>query len=87
MKRGEVYLIGAGPGDPGLITLNGLGYLRKAEVVFYDRLIDDVLLDEAPAESEKIYVGKGRGRHVMEQKEINLLMVGKARDGEKVVRT
>ena len=86
MERGKVYLVGVGPGDPRLITVKGLGYLRKADVVIYDRLIDDSLLDEAPAGAEKIYVGKGRGRHVMEQKEINLLMVGKAREGKTVVR-
>ena len=82
MKRGKVYLVGAGPGDPALITLKGLKCLRKADVVIYDRLIDDSLLNEAPAEVERIYVGKGRGHHVMEQKEINLLMVGKAREGK-----
>jgi uroporphyrinogen III methyltransferase/synthase len=86
MKRGKVYLVGAGPGDPGLITVKGLGYLRKADVVIYDRLVDDSLLGEAPAKAEKIYAGKERGRHIMQQKEINLLMVGKAREGKKVVR-
>jgi uroporphyrinogen III methyltransferase/synthase len=86
VKRGRVYLVGAGPGDPCLITVKGLEYLRKADVVIYDRLIDDSLLEEAPAGAEKIYVGKGRGCHAMEQKEINLLMVGKAREGKMVVR-
>jgi len=86
MKRGKVYLVGTGPGDPGLITVKGLKCLRKAEVIIYDRLIDDSLLDEAPAGAEKLYAGKGRGHHVMEQKEINLLMVDKAREGKTVVR-
>jgi uroporphyrinogen III methyltransferase/synthase len=86
MKCGTVYLVGAGPGEPGLITVKGLGCLRKADVIIYDRLIDDSLLEEAPPKTEKIYVGKGRGCHAMEQKEINLLMVGKARAGKMVVR-
>lgn len=86
MKSGKVYLVGVGPGDPGLITLKGLECLRKAEVVIYDRLIDDSLINAAPAEAEKIYVGKGRGCHAMEQREINLLMVSKAREDKTVVR-
>src|SRR4030042_5926956 len=86
MKRGKVYLVGTGPGDPGLITVKGLKCLRKAEVVIYDRLIDDSLLDEAPTGAAKLYAGKGRGHHVMGQKEINLLMVDKAREGKTVVR-
>lgn len=79
-------MVGAGPGDPGLITVKGLECLRKADVIIYDRLIDDSLLGEAPANAEKIYVGKGRGCHAMEQKEINLLIVSKAREGKTVVR-
>jgi uroporphyrinogen III methyltransferase/synthase len=86
VKRGKVYLVGAGPGDPGLITVKGLKCLKKADVIIYDRLIDDSLLEEAPPKTERIYVGKGRGCHAMEQKEINLLMVGKAREGKTVVR-
>jgi len=86
MKRGKVYLVGAGPGDPALITVKGLECLRKADVVIYDRLIDDSLLEEASPDAEKIYVGKGRGCHAMEQKEINLLIVSKAREGKAVAR-
>jgi uroporphyrinogen III methyltransferase/synthase len=86
MKRGKVYLVGAGPGDPGLITVKGLECLRKADVIIYDRLVDDSLLGEASPGSEKIYVGKGRGCHALEQKEINLLLIGKAREGKTVVR-
>jgi uroporphyrinogen III methyltransferase/synthase len=86
VRHGKVYLVGAGPGDPGLITMKGLGCLRKADVIIYDRLIDDSLLKEARPDAEKIYVGKGRGCHAMEQKEINLLMVSKAREGKIVVR-
>jgi uroporphyrinogen III methyltransferase/synthase len=86
MKRGKVYLVGAGPGDPGLITVKGLECLRKADVVIYDRLVDDSLLEEASPDTVKIYVGKGRGCHAMEQKEINLLLISKVREGKKVVR-
>src|SRR4030042_1198143 len=86
MKRGKVYLVGAGPGDPALITVKGLECLRKADVVIYDWLIDDSLLEEASPDAEKIYVGKGRGCHAMEQKEINLLIVSKAREGKAVAR-
>jgi uroporphyrinogen III methyltransferase / synthase len=86
MKSGKVYLVGAGPGAPGLITVKGLECIRKAEVIIYDRLVDDSLLGEATPGSEKIYVGKGRGCHAMEQKEINLLLISKAREGKIVVR-
>ena len=86
MKRGKVYLVGAGPGDPGLIKVKGLECLRKADVVIYDRLVDESLLGEVPTRSQKIYVGKGRGCHAMEQKEINLLLIDKAREGKTVVR-
>jgi uroporphyrinogen III methyltransferase/synthase len=85
-KVGKVYLVGAGPGDPGLITVKGLECLRRGDVVIYDRLIDDSLLDAVPAVSERIYVGKGHGSHAREQKEINLLLVAKAREGKMVVR-
>src|SRR4030042_3086888 len=86
MKHGKVYLVGAGPGDPGLITVKGLECLRKAEVVIYDRLVDDSLLEEASPGADKVAVGKGRSCHAMEQKEINLLLIGKAREGKTVVR-
>ena len=57
MKRGNVYLVGAGPGDPGLISVKGLDCLKRADVVVYDHLIDDSLLDSARPEAEKIDVG------------------------------
>jgi len=78
--------VGAGPGDPGLITVKGLECLRKADVVIYDRLVDDRLLEEPSPDAEKIYVGKGHGCHALEQKEINLLLISKAREGKTVVR-
>jgi uroporphyrin-III C-methyltransferase len=83
---GMVYIVGGGPGDPGLITVKGLNYLRQAEVVLYDRLIAPELLDEAPAEAELIDVGKEPSRHRRSQAEINALMVEKAQAGYTVVR-
>src|SRR5438552_7557811 len=83
---GKVYLIGAGPGDPELITVKGLRYLRMADVVLYDRLISVDLLDEAPAEAKLVFVGKGPQRHTMPQTEINTLMISCARSGRVVVR-
>src|SRR5579859_6900714 len=83
---GKVYLIGAGPGDPELITVKGLRCLRMADVVLYDRLISTDLLDEAPARAELVFVGKGPQHHSMTQTEINTLMISYARNGRVVVR-
>jgi uroporphyrinogen III methyltransferase/synthase len=82
----KVYLVGAGPGDPGLITAKGLRCLRDAEVVVYDRLVDCRLLEEAPTDAEMVNVGKARGHHQMRQEEINQLLVEKALEGKMVVR-
>ena len=86
MKKGKVYLVGAGPGDIGLITVKGLGCLRQADVIIYDRLLDTGLLDSAPPEAEKIYVGKTPNYHAKKQAEINQLLVEKAKEGKTVVR-
>ena len=86
MKTGKVYLIGAGPGDPGLISHKGLECLAQAEVVIYDHLVNQRLLDMATPHSERIYVGKMAGEHAREQAEINQLLVEKAKDGKAVVR-
>ncbi len=86
MKTGKVYLVGAGPGDPGLISQKGLECLAQADVVIYDRLLDERLLDSAPSEVERIYVGKTAGEHAKKQSEINQLLVQKARAGKTVVR-
>lgn len=86
MKPGKVYLVGAGPGDQGLITVKGLDYLRQADVIIYDHLVDDRLLDAARPDAEKIYVGKTAKCHIREQREINQLLVGKAQEGKVVVR-
>jgi len=82
---GVVYLVGAGPGDPRLITVLGLERLRQAEVVVYDRLIARALLDEAP-QAERIFVGKAPGEHSAAQEEINDILVRHARAGRIVVR-
>ena len=83
---GKVSLIGAGPGDPGLITEKGLSRLRQADVVVYDRLIDPRLLDEARAEAELVYVGKAAGDGQIEQEEINQLLADRGIEGKTVAR-
>jgi len=82
----KVYLVGAGPGDPGLITLKGRQALERADCVLYDYLANERLLDYAPAKAERIYVGKKRAKHEMTQDEISALMVERARRGWTVVR-
>jgi uroporphyrinogen III methyltransferase/synthase len=84
--KGKVYLVGAGPGDPGLITVRGAACLRRADVVVYDRLAAPALLEYAPAHAERIYVGKAAGDHCLPQAEINHLLVERARAGCCVVR-
>ncbi len=86
MKQGKVYLVGAGPGDPGLMTVKGLDRLRHADVVIYDRLVDESILNEIRADAEKIYVGKASSHHTLEQEVINQLLIQKAREGKVVVR-
>jgi uroporphyrin-III C-methyltransferase len=83
---GKAYLIGGGPGRADLITVRGLNLLRQAEVVLYDRLIAQELLQEVPAEAELIFVGKGPDRHVMTQEQINHLLVDRVKAGKQVVR-
>ena len=83
---GKVYLIGAGPGDPGLITVKGLRCLQEAEVVVYDRLVDGRLLDRARDDAEMVFVGKGPGQKAMEQEEINRYLVARAQEGKLVGR-
>ncbi len=86
MKAGKVYLVGAGPGDPGLITVKGIESLKKADVIIYDRLLDERLLDLAAPTAERIYVGKAVGEHTRPQNEINQLLVTMAKEGKTVVR-
>src|SRR3954454_3800834 len=83
---GKVYLVGAGPGDPRLITVRGVECLRQAEVVVYDRLASPELLAYAPASAEQIFVGKGPRQHTMTQDEINALLVERGLAGKVVVR-
>jgi uroporphyrin-III C-methyltransferase len=86
LEPGKVYLVGAGPGDAELITVRGLRCLRGADVVVYDRLIDPMLLEEAPATARRIYVGKAAGRHAMSQERINAVLIRQALEGHGVVR-
>ncbi len=83
---GKVYLVGAGPGDPGLITVRGLDVLRSADVIFYDHLAPVSLLTHARTEAERIYVGKKRADHHRTQDEINALIIERAQAGATVVR-
>ena len=86
MSAGKVYLVGAGPGDPDLITRKGLRLLRRAHVVVYDRLIPFELLDETDSDAELIYAGKQPTRHRLAQAEINAILINRARQGNTVVR-
>ena len=82
----KVFLIGAGPGDPGLLTIKGRDALAAADVVVYDALANDSLLSYARPDAEKIYVGKVAGNHALPQDQINALLVDKAKEGNVVAR-
>ena len=84
--QGKVYLVGAGPGDPDLVTVRGLELIREADVIFYDNLASPSLLRHARPGAERIYVGKKRSDHARSQDEINELLVEHARRGRTVVR-
>lgn len=88
MKKtiGKAYIIGAGPGDPGLITVKGLKFLKVADVIIYDHLINQNLLDYAKKDAKKINVGKQAGKRILEQQEINKLLIKETKNGEIVVR-
>jgi uroporphyrinogen III methyltransferase/synthase len=86
VKTGKVYLVGGGPGDPGLITQKGWDCLARAEVVVYDRLLDQHLLKVVSPKAERVYVGKAAGAHTRSQSQINQLLVEKAKEGKTVVR-
>ena len=83
---GHVYLIGAGPGDPGLLTLKAKDCLEKSSVVIYDRLVSEEILAMVPCDAERIYVGKAANSHVLPQADIDALLVEKARLGHTVSR-
>ncbi|MGE4215205.1 MAG: uroporphyrinogen-III C-methyltransferase [Anaerotignaceae bacterium] len=86
MKNGVVYLVGAGSGDPLLITLKGLKLIKQCDVIIYDRLANDKLLSYAKKDCKKLYAGKTAGSHYMKQEEINSLIVSEAKKGNTVVR-
>lgn len=87
MVHGKVYLVGAGPGDPKLLTVRAVELIKKADVIIYDRLgIRDEILDMAPAKAERIFVGKRTGLHELSQDKITELIIQKAMQGGKVVR-
>ena len=83
---GKVFLVGAGPGDPRLLTVGAMNCLREADVVVYDHLADESILAYVPPTAERIYVGKQSCKHTMRQEDINVLLADKADEGKTVVR-
>jgi siroheme synthase len=86
-RRGKVYLVGAGPGAPDLITVRGADIVRLAEIIVYDYLASAEIVEMAPASAERIYAGKmGNGAQQLTQAAINQLLIDNARAGKRVVR-
>ncbi|AEF54032.1 uroporphyrinogen-III C-methyltransferase [Marinomonas posidonica] len=86
IMMGKVYLIGAGPGDPELLTLKAYRLLKQADVVLYDRLVGQEIIELIPESAEKMYVGKAKSLHSLPQEDINSLLAEKAKQGHQVVR-
>jgi len=86
LRRGKVYLVGAGPGDPGLLTVRGAEVLSLCDVVVYDALVNDAVVNYAPAEAERLFVGEAHGGPRLTQEEIVRVLIDRARRGLHVVR-